>query len=366
MVNTVIDAERKYNLFQRNPKKTIILTVIFLLLLIDHLAGAFFAVRLFSVGPGKPHSYYHHGLKKNYIGIELWGSLRPKIKTNSLGFKDTTNRKIALTTEKNRIIVIGDSFTVGLGYPNEETFVGLFENKLDRSKYEVLNAGVASYSPKLYYLRIKYLLEEVGLKFNELFVYIDRSDIVNEITYENFQPRKSLLLNLYIQMDSYFKHHSILYLIMRKKFKSELEKVLMRNGKEMNFANNKYDGNRSKVFKKQGFLLASRNMDHLYDLCKKNKIKMTIAIYPWPKELLFINNTLTKKEFAYFPDFWKKYARDKNIDIIDHFPLFINKGKADDVVKRYFIEEDIHWNSEGHKLVADTLYEYFYDTSLKH
>jgi hypothetical protein len=173
--------------FERNPKKTIFFLVGFVVILLDLILAPFFAERI----PNIKDTHYHHGLEANYRGIVTWGTKNYIFHTNSLGFKDKNNRAVQLKNNKYRILFIGDSFTEGVGFPYDETFVGLIDQQLNNSDYEVLNAGVASYSPKLYYFKIKYLIENVGLKFDELCVYFDISDVQDEIEYESFQPSDS-------------------------------------------------------------------------------------------------------------------------------------------------------------------------------
>ena len=57
---------------------------------------------------------YHHDLAKN-VGAHRaeWAETVYSINTNSLGFKDKTNRQIPLKIDKKRLIFIGDSFTEG-------------------------------------------------------------------------------------------------------------------------------------------------------------------------------------------------------------------------------------------------------------
>src|SRR5690606_2268526 len=59
----------------------------------------------------------------------------------------------------------------------EETFVGRFA--LQSPQLEVLNAGVLSYAPSVYYRKTAWLLE-AGYAFDELVVYLDVSDIQDE------------------------------------------------------------------------------------------------------------------------------------------------------------------------------------------
>ena len=59
----------------------------------------------------------------------------------------------------------------------------LLIKNLIKDLYEVLNAGVGSYSPIIYWRKIKYLIEDVGLRFDEVVVYIDISDAQDEASY---------------------------------------------------------------------------------------------------------------------------------------------------------------------------------------
>ena len=63
----------------------------------------------------------------------------------------------------------------------EQTFAGMLylAGQKRSEKIEFLNAGVISYSPTIYYKKIKYLLD-AGLKFDEVVVLSDLSDVQDE------------------------------------------------------------------------------------------------------------------------------------------------------------------------------------------
>lgn len=85
----------------------------------------------------------------------LFWRLRPnarfgKLSTNARGFrgKDFDRVKPDNTV---RIVVLGDSCTLGVGVGNEETYAAVLEDRLNRipgskTRYEVINAGVAGYT----------------------------------------------------------------------------------------------------------------------------------------------------------------------------------------------------------------------------
>ena len=128
------------------------------------------------------HPVYHHTFKKNSKIHESLYKNKFTIFTNSLGFKDRSIRAIQLVSTKHRILFIGDSFTEGIGLSYDDTFVGLIDSRLSKNNIEVLNAGRVSYSPIIYWRKIKFLIEDLGLDIDELVVFLDISDVRDEVT----------------------------------------------------------------------------------------------------------------------------------------------------------------------------------------
>ena len=124
---------------------------------------------------------FHHTLKPNSSG---GGIINEKYYTNSLGFRDFYIKKINPVKDNNlkkRIILIGDSATMGLYNEYEDSFAGKITNHYKDMNIEVLNAAVTSYSPIIYYTKIKYLINDEKLKFDELFVFLDISDTFDDL-----------------------------------------------------------------------------------------------------------------------------------------------------------------------------------------
>ncbi len=134
--------------------------------LIAVAVGLLFALAIVEVGlrfrAAGEHRYMasdpllHHRLKPNLrtrvSGVEF--------NTNSLGLRE---REITRPKPAGvfRVLMLGDSFTEGAGLPVEATVAKRVESALNghgcRTTVEVLNAGVASYSPILEYLQLKHL-----------------------------------------------------------------------------------------------------------------------------------------------------------------------------------------------------------------
>ena len=137
---------------------------------------------------------YHHDLLPNIEAHETWGGkLKRKIITNSLGFRDSAKNQINKTTDKNRILLIGDSFIEGSGYDYEYTFAGLLANELG-SNYEILNSAVESYSPSIYYKKTKFFISQ-GYTFDKALIFLDLSDIYDEL-FINFDDQNNIIAEI--------------------------------------------------------------------------------------------------------------------------------------------------------------------------
>lgn len=184
------------SIFDRNPNKSITILVIILIIILDlSLSNIFTKIQKNRerVGLGIPHPNYHHDFIKYGYSAESGRLGDYELYTNSIGFKDKSNRRIFRKTDKRRIVFIGDSFTEGILLNYEDTFVGMIDSVVTSKNIEVLNAGRVSYSPIIYWRKSKYLIEEVKLKFDELIVFLDISDIDDEASYYNLSSEKNVI-----------------------------------------------------------------------------------------------------------------------------------------------------------------------------
>ena len=142
----------------RSLKLIIILFISFcLFVLIDFFLGKQIINYLFS--DNKPiikNAIYHHDREKNVNERKIYNKVSSyNLCTNNYGFKSNCKKK-KIISKKIDYAFIGDSFTEGVGLNYEDTFVGLFSN--DYKDKIVVNLGVESYSPKIYFKKIEYLI----------------------------------------------------------------------------------------------------------------------------------------------------------------------------------------------------------------
>ena len=97
-------------------------------------------------------------------------------------------------------------------------------------------------------------------------------------------------------------------------------------------------------------------MNKTYELLKKNNIKMSIVVYPWPQQLK--NDFVNSKHVT----MWEEFCVKKCVKFINFFPFFFEeKDKTSflDVYKKYYYWNDIHFNAEGNKIIAKRLLKEF-------
>lgn len=318
-------------------------------------------------------SAFHHGLKPNFDGAESWINEIHPFRTNSLGFRDAVAREIPLAVDRRRVLFIGDSFTEGLGQPYEQTFVGRFAAAFP--ELDVLNAGVTSYAPSAYYEKIKYFLSK-GLRFDEVFVYIDISDIQDEALSYYYDERGVLQWKtdpcspteplpsekplwkraFYIAefADFYLEKRRLAQLIAKASLK-ELSRSGYIYSRDWPRPSWTYDPSAScfgGLGVEGGIRKAKERMDRLHELLAANGMPLSVGVYPWPQQLLYDEENSRQAQI------WRDWCAGKCKRFFDHFPAFFEAKRRDpDFVRKLFIWGDVHYNARGNEILADGLIE---------
>lgn len=311
---------------------------------------------------------YHHGLIPNKsVDKSRWGKFKSYVRTNSLGFRDSKVRDVSLVSDKYRIIFIGDSFTEGVGIEYNNTFVGLIDEALSKKGIETLNASATSYSPIIYWRKVKYLIEDMGIKFDELVVFLDISDVEDEARYyfldenenvrgkEIIKKKKNIIQrikDLPHKIDDAFKDNSILIYTLVNETRIFLKKTLKQRTFAVNLPRSLWTIKEEayRDYAAPGLQKMELYMNKLEELLKEHNIKLTVAVYPWPDQI--INGDLCSSHVV----FWQEWCAKKKVKFIDYFPYFVTgktKKERFDVLRRYFIDGDVHWNEEGNRLIAE-------------
>ncbi len=349
----------------RHPRITIGLTVIVATIGLDFLLANVLMLLGLYAPQHKIESYYrirhdayNHTLAPNIDFSEgRWGPIGYRMDTNSLGFKDRSARSLPLTTERYRILFIGDSFTEGVGIEYADTFVGIVHALLEKKEIDTLNAAAASYSPIIYLRKVQHLLNDVGLEFDHLVVCIDLSDITDEVDLYKHDKQGNVVLQSPPGLGAAIKHFMtentillsnirILFRVIKKSAQKDEEFHDALNRKRGRWS---VDENAFEAYARAGLSKAARHMDELFKLLQRQGIALSVVVYPWPDQIF--HRDLHSKQVA----FWEEWTDRHEVQFINLFPAFIHDRAPRAVIEEFYIKGDIHWNEAGHSLVAEEL-----------
>ncbi len=364
-----MDTSSRQSWIRNNPKTTLVLLILVLTLVLDlTFTGIYHLIKYGTIhkyaerkAMGVESSVFHHTLKPSKEhGYQRWGNTTHAIATNSLGFKDAAVREVPLSTDKDRVLFIGDSFTQGVGFAYGKTFVGLIDAALADRNVEVLNAAVASYSPAIYFKKTEHVIEEVGLQINHLVVFLDISDIQDEAQMYDIRNGKVVwiaggapaLKNFFYEYTTIPRN--IWHTTAKLHAKLTDEPGSRRTDEETSYGTNNYrsrwtiDKPAYADYGKVGLQKAKKHMDLLQGLLEQHQIGMTLVVYPWPDQIL--HQDLDSIQVT----FWQGWAAERSVRFVNLFADFIQTGAPPkDVIRKYFIPGDVHWNEEGHRLIAE-------------
>ncbi|HEY5997999.1 MAG TPA: hypothetical protein VI078_01685 [bacterium] len=370
--------------FERHPATTLITLVLAFAVAVDLAAlRIFLEPKTFSFR--SRHPYYHHTLVPGFSGAARWGDIEYPMVTDSLGFRDSAARQVSLRPAGTRVVFIGDSVVEALGVPYAESFIGVLAAEPARKDVELLNAAALSYSPTIYYLKTKFLLENVGLRFDELFVFIDITDIQDEIRYKSFTPRLPALLDrVSLAVDgalyrNSFAYHTLYERLVRPREKRietvfDPERWSHRDIAVSGLSYSDEDRRRMEAvpepengrwhwtidpeafrqWGEEGLKIAGSHMEALARLCRDRGIRLTLVVYPAPLQIYA--HDLDSLQVRY----WERFARDNGASFVNLFPAFIGTATPDPdaTYRKYFIANDTHFNAEGHRYLARLLDAY--------
>jgi hypothetical protein len=330
--------------------------------------------------PYSPNIYYHHGLNPNLSMMTQWGRAKYQLFTDNLGLKDQTPRQVPRAGGHRRILFLGDSFVEGLGVPYEKTFVGIVGDRIRQmgGETEVFNGGCLSHSPRLYLLHLQDLVDRLGMHFDEVVVFIDISDVGDELVYKDFAPGKVTALLVMRKLLYFFREHSLLgYDIFRhpRLVRSSVAAMASwtgaqarRDSRPATFPQPPAGSKPSigfdriepddldpyrprdawvgddEVFQtwgEHGLRLARENLRRLVEYAEGKGMKVSFAVYPWPRSVHVPGRAR---------DVWRTMAAEENWMLVD---LFEDFDTITDAATRFFIRGDIHWNAQGHQFVAE-------------
>lgn len=269
---------------------------------------------------------HEHGSNRSgvFYGVE--------IQTNSDGFRDYEYPK-KKAPGTYRIVMLGDSITLGWGVAFEDTFSKRIEKKLNEmagdTKFEVINTGIGNYNT---FMELE-LLKSKGVKYDpDLIVlnyYINDAEIIHRISTFAYMVKRTFYVYAF--------------------FWDKMSNLLVRF-KDNNYSNfysalydNSFAGNKRML----------QSLDELGGIAKRNNIDLMFAVYPE-----FHN--FKEYEFHYVTDSVRNSASKNGAYFLDLLPYF----KDENPEAIWVSHEDAHPNARGHKIAANAITEYLIKSKL--
>lgn len=352
--------------------KFIIITVVFFISL-DFLIGKYIYKKFIRgkfVDPDLSinikDNVFDHKFKKSYRTDKAgWGPIRFTHCTDSNGFRSNCNDQYR-NLKNFDIGFIGDSTTEAVGINYENSFVGIIEEKLKDKK--IANLAVSSYSPSIYYAKINFLLSN-GYKFKEIIVFLDISDIRDDVICydlkEHIVIRRNDLTCLHLVPSLNDKIFSLLKKNLRLSFEFYRQiKINLHNlgiievpipYKILHNPRSDWTHNYNKKYYRNFELsestnIALKNMEKLSNLLKKNKIDLSVAVYPLPGTLKY--DVENNKHVQLWNNFCSTNCREF-YNLMTPFFNMLNKEGFSPLYKKIYIRDDVHFNEEGNRIIAE-------------
>jgi len=333
-------------------------------------------VKIFSRPHGRiAHPIYDHGFSPNTTWSDKYGPYEVPYFSNSLGFRDGRIREVPLDSGRPRVILIGDSFTDGVGVAWEETFAGHLEKRLDAQGVDVLNAGCNSYTPILERIKLRYWIGERGLRVDRVILFLDLSDVKDEQFYEEDKQGRARLIpygpfaastrwgtkveEWSEMLENLIEPNFVVLGAISRNLKIWVRKLARQElGKRGLFTNQapprwileweEYEGPERPVIE-AGIQKLKANIGELARYLRERGIPLTLVVYPYPFHVV------EGRADRAIQKIWSTWCAANGIDFIDLFPEFVGIGSGSETVKTYYLEGDCHWNAKGHERVAEAL-----------
>jgi hypothetical protein len=359
-------------------KKIFIQISVFIIgfLLLDFLFGNLFFNSHFKNSVYEKNNKFLYNFKNNLnIKNYNYGSKNYKLCTNNLGAIDDCAGK-NINTKKIDYVFIGDSFVEGLGIQFEKTFFGLLKNKYNN--YQFLNLGVSGYSSSIYYNKLKYFYKN-GYNFKEIYIFLDTSDIFDEIYRYKINANDQVSYNLTNnQINNLLDNKKKLLKDIHGKFPGTffVASLVINSLQNFNFIKNYYIDlminhsfggwlyDQDNLYSNEDVAISLKKnsifLEKIIEMANKNNSKINIVLYPWPGQIYKeeINNK--------YNNYWTNFLKDKNINLINlnsQFFNFLKNNGSKKIILKYYILGDVHFNSQGHKLIFEIIDKNFSQTS---
>ncbi|MBN9087656.1 MAG: SGNH/GDSL hydrolase family protein [Reyranella sp.] len=303
---------------------------------------------------------YDHAFKPDVTVDRQFGPILYRFQSDRFGFRtgSCAGTDADLAAGKPVVLLVGDSFTEGMGLPFEQTFAGLLACDWRQQGAAVWNLGVQSYSPLIYGYRVRDAVDKLKVKPRDVLVFLDVSDIVDEaLSYAEKDGRvfraetqpgaEAAAATFRSELGTYLQSNSVtgaLAMMLRTAWQQKRGQALTNHSR----GDWPDDPEQMKAFGERGLALAAERMDRLVGYCKDWNCRLTLIVYPWPNQIAHDDRDSIQLRY------WHDWAQRSGVRFIDGFAPFFAPPKAA-ALHDLYLTGDVHFSAAGHRLMARTV-----------
>jgi hypothetical protein len=330
-----------------------------------------------------PDRYRHHKLVPNTYSRFEQRDFSYIQRVNNMGLRGA-DIQIKKSPDHYRVLMLGDSFTMGKGVNDNQTFSVHLEKSLNQRReifngktVEVLNAGVDSYAPILSFIQLTKDLEP--LEPDMVVLNVDVSDLVQETVYRKQAiygsngeiigvpgeaRNKQLNERISTWTDRHLYFTRLVFFYSNKLFDYK-EFTVRRLVTQANYEIAKHTLAEDTDKREDQWRNIFDSIWKMKKYCDDNGIKFILTIYPWGHQvndkewvpgrdnMIPRGATVSDKSVQRYQEF----AINNKIQLLNLFPLFRSYNGNSALYFKY----DNHMTSEGHRLMAEGFTQYLQD-----
>ena len=315
---------------------------------------------------------YDHGFAANFDGYDVWGEVRYRLVTNSLGFKDASVREVPLKSASRRILLIGDSFAEGIGMNFEKLLRRPARTAPDRSAARKSNSSTPASHPirRASITRRSSICIESGLQFDEVVLFSDTSDVTDEATLLFLHRRRSEIPGALhapsegsmppvaspTEEADFLIDRFVVTNRVRIYIKRSIQSFLGNRRRAINTDHSPHRLDHSgprrlpMTISRSASRAASRDRCRTcggFSICwRPRHIPLTIVVYPWAQQIA--QGDRDSRQVA----LWRDFCPGRCKAFINLFPAFFAAADADkDWYEHLYILGDDHFSAAGNRFM---------------
>lgn len=242
---------------------------------------------------------------------------------------------------KRKIAIMGDSFVEATQVPYEKSFAGMME-KFCAGTCDVKNYGVSSYSPLLYLLQWKTIVQ--SFQPTHVFLLLFSNDVRNDQEYRS----KAVLQNGEVVSvrgpgNDWWQRllRKSYFIRFIRKIELQLNWMIQNRTMQKSQTTGTYLEESPEIEPFTDEILST-----LAEEIKKSNAKLILMAVPSKYRIKHKENRISKIEFSETVKLW---ARKNGVDFLDLTAVFQESKEA------LFFERDIHFSENGHRVIFESI-----------